>query len=807
MIVVMSGCIVAVWLRNRDILRDMYDYSTVVVAAGKVEAGFKPYSGVRTPMQSSTYLLNYWTEQIVGRNYLSLTWGGLVQALGGALLLRWLLRRSLENGPATLVALALGLAGLGQHVVFFYNPIGILCLALVLFGVAMEPELRPLKSARSVVVLGALFLGGINKLNFQGAALALAGLLTLAAWQGGRITGRAFVRNGWLMAAAGLILPPVFEVVWSGTTFAQWWGDVVLLPQARQQQLGQIFDAGIYLRPVFESHHHLLVRPVGGIGLLFLLVAGGWMLAEARAAGRPAADWVARSLLLIAGAVFGGLLMTTNHETVMLTSLAYLVFGTAIYLLYRRPGQPTDRWMGRWVLAASLGWSVAGGYAAWHGSRVLYAPDPPPRSSYVRLDSPAPALAYFRGVRMLPDQIDALQRVAAKLQTLEDQQGRLPGMLFGPALEWLERAYPEAIVQRAPIWYDAGTSLDESDGGYFAQLLDGGKRRLITHQAWQAWPPAIWQLLGRDYRAEMIGSRDVMYHPRSTAIPPVKDWAADSLPADVYRDGAGGNVMIKATRYSGNMSLQAIPDGAVFGAADNTAWSWPLGARDLLGQAVAHLAPGAAATGTVTFRAIASGPTGEELLWETAAVVTPGRPQVVIPVALQPGGRALRWETEVTGPAGTLVGGWRGFRITFAGDIDHPPALPFGRNLRLVSSRNGDEELWYGRDAAAHGADARAAVPAENWRRYDPAHRRVEVAVGFEANETNPADPVVVTLAWYRAGRFEIMTEQMIDVRATPRVTLAANVPEPEGWVGLLTRPAGGTGAGHRWRVISWETR
>jgi hypothetical protein len=442
LIFLMSVCIVFVWLRNHDILLDLFDYSTVITAAGKVEHGFKPYTGVRSPMQSSVYLLNYATERVFGRNYLALTLGGLVQALLGALLVRAMLPRSVGPVASTLVALAVTLAGSLQHAVFFYNPLGILCLGIVLLGVAADPQLWPVRRWQTLVVFGALFLGGINKLNFQGATLVLAGLLGLAAWAQGMITGGTWFRNILLLALFGCALPLGFELAWTGATFRQWAADVIMLPAGREAMIRQVLDPGIYLRPLHNYHHHILIRGIAGVGLAVLLVTGGWMLWEARVNRRSVWVLLVRAVLLCAGCVLCALLITTNIETVVLTSLAYLILALALYLQFRQPDRRADLWLGRGLLGATLLWFAVGGYAAWHGSRVLYSLDPPPRSAYVRLEKAPPALSYLNGVRMLPEQIDALQRDAARMAALEDVEGKLPGVLFGPALEWFERAYP-----------------------------------------------------------------------------------------------------------------------------------------------------------------------------------------------------------------------------------------------------------------------------------------------------------------------------------------------------------------------------
>lgn len=805
-ILVLSAGTIVVWLHNRDILRDLFDYSTVIVAAGKIEAGLKPYTGVRTPMQSSVYLLNYLTEQIFGRSYLALTWGGLVQALGGGLLLRALVVRRLGSIGATVVALAVVLAGLLQHMVFFYNPVGILCFGAVLFGLAVEPALWPVRSWRPGAVLGALFLCGLNKLNFQGATLLLAGMLSVTAWTSGRIPFAAVVRNALLVGLFGAVLPLAFELAWSGASPALWFENVVLLPTARHAYVREAAGWGMYLRPAFDFHHHLLIRPIGGLGLGLLLAAGGWLLRDARVRRRPAADWIARLLLIGSGCAVGALLMITNHETAMLTSLAYPITAVAVYLNFPAAAEVVAaRWAGRGIVGLNLLWVVAGAYAAWHGSRLLYGLNPPPRSDYVKLHSSSRALAYFDGVRMLPAQIDACERLAAKLRTMEDSGGKLSGVLFGPGLEWLERAYPEAIVNGSPIWYHAGTTLHERDADYFKALLDGGRRRLAVQHGWESWPGSIQQLLARDYRAERVSGRDVMYHPRDLRGPVVAAPAPGILPPDVFRDAIEGNVLIASTRYSEEMAIHSGPGGRAFGAARDTNWSWPLGTYDAAGKLVARLQPDAAVAGVVTFRAIAGDPVDGELLWETPVALGPDRREVILPVVLQPGGRPVWLQTKVPADgSGKFFGGWREMRITHTNGQDRSPPPPFGRALQRIwpeATEPVADQIWFARAGQPLTGDGWATLPAEDWRRDTMQSGKLSVTAEFEPDPANPGDHLVMTLAWYRGSRFEIMTEKEIDPRTTPRLTLDAYVPEAGGWVGVLVRT--GT-AQHRVHVLTW---
>lgn len=803
--IVLTACIVPIWMHNRDILRDFFDYSILIAAAGKIEAGLKPFTGVRSPMQSSVYLFNYASELVAGRSYLGLTWGGLAQALGGGWLILALVGRKLGGWGAFVTALAITLAGSLQHVLFFYNPIGIICYSVVLLGMAMNPRLDLGRSWRGYAVLAALFVGGINKLNFQGAALVLGGMLALWACVGRRITPAGLARSWGLMALFGVGMPIFFELWWTGASLRQWLDNVVLLPTVRQTGLTRIFDPGIYLHPVHDFHHHLLVPAIGGIGLLLLGGCGfrlGWW------DGTRA--WGARLVavgLLVVGALMGGLLMLTNNESVLLTSLAYPVLAMAIYLFQRENRPAADPWLGRMVMAAMMLWAGVGGYAAWHGSRVLYAQNPPPRSAYVRVEVNTGPLAFFNGVRMLPEQREAYEWVAARLETFKDADGRLTGVLFGPGFEWMERIYPESIVPLAPVWYHAGTSLTEGDQEYFQRLLAGGRSRLVTQKGWEEWPASIRQWLRTAYRAEYVGSRDVIYHPRLPMAP--EPTAAGDLNVTTAEFRATeSNVMLPATRITDNLKLYRTEAGSIFGAYFSNSWAWPMGARSFQGRAVAQLKGAAVGVHHVTFRVMAGHAETGELLWEAPVVLTPQRPRASLAFALQAGGRPV-WLQALVGEnsAEQVLAGWREVRITEAGEAESTPALPFNRKLELranLSTGPGPNQLWFGRGSARQSANGWSLVPAEFWRKQASSSSRLEVTFEFEANPSAPADPVVVGLVWYRAGRIELMTEQSFDLRNVGRTTLRAWLPEPNGWVGLIARPAGGDGVGHRVRIVSW---
>lgn len=806
MILVMSGVVLGIWRRNHAILRDEFDYSIVIAAAGKVEAGYKPYTDIPSPMQSSVYLLNYFSERLFGRSYLGLTVGGLVQALGGGLVLLAMLRRPLGGWMALSLAMAVVLAGLLQHMVFFYNPVGILCFSVVLLGLAVEPALWPVRSGRGLVILAALFLSGINKVNFHGVTMVLAGLLSVSSVLVGRMTVSAFIRNSLLLLFFGGVLPVAFELIWTGATYAQWIDNVILGPTARHDYLTHLLASDMYLRPVHDFYSHILVRSVGGIGLVLLAVTGAWVIFSARSQRRPSGDWAVRFLLVLFGCAAGAALMVTNHETVLLTSLVYPVFSVVLYLQYHGRGRAADQGIRGILIVGTLVWAVAGGYAAWHGSRLLYGQNPPPREAYIDWSSEHPSLAYFAGVRMLPAHIDARQRTAARLSELEDARGDLPDILFGQGQEWFERYYRGAIVRHAPIWLHAGTTLHDRDRDSFLRVLNHGERRLLVQIGWQSWPPPIREMLDRLYIQEVVGSRDLLYHPRGprppaiAAIPPVSPTPLD------FRAGTDSNVAISATRYSEGMTLQAGRDNPAFGDVHNTNWSWPLGSNALHGQAVARLASGVEKAGAVTFRIMTDDPESGRLVWQMLAAVGPGQLEAAIPFSLYTGCRPMWLQTIVPSHlAGLVFAGWRQLRITHSNEQDRSLPPPFSAGLRRIEPAAGQDEadeLWYAADPQVSRSEAWVGVPAENWRRQVTRSGVVRVTVSLQRTAAKSGELINVTLAWYRAGRFEIMTERLVDPSNTATVTLEAPVTEPGGWVGVLTRHGS---RGDMMQITAWE--
>lgn len=785
----LAGIAVVIWWRNRDILRDIFDYSIIAAAAGKVEAGFKPYVDIYSPMQSAIYLLNVAAEAIGGRTYLGLTWGGLIQAIGGGWLLLGLLWRPAGALLAMATAMAVMLAGSLQHVIFFYNPVGITCLGVVVIGLASEPALQLKSSWRAWVVLGACFLGGINKLNFQGVTLAMAGLITIAAWLENRILFRSVWCNAMWLAVFGLGLPLGFELAWTGVDLKTWLAQVVFGPTARLDYLGQALGFAMYWRPVHDFHAYVLVPCIAGVGLALVAVMGGWLFFSSKPARWLISGWIMRGLLIVSAWLGGAAIMITNHETVVLTSLVFPLAAVSFYMLYRRAGNNSGTTMRCVLVVAMACWVITGGYAAWQGSRVLYGHNPPARSSYVPFKSPIPSLAYFENVRMLPEQIEAMVAAARRLESMEDAAGLLPPILFAQGQEWFERAYPLSLVRGAPVWLHDGTTLHDGDASLFLKITDNGHRRILVQRDWQSWPPIVQAILSRDYLPEVISGRDLLYHPKGIHVPEVlSDLPMSPSPFD-FRNETASAILLSATRWSSDMRLLGGVKGRVFGATNSSNWTILSGANELVG--VAEVATvGRHASGVVTRSEHEQGP----LLWE-------------MPVALDHGQKARSLQFEVQAQekpiwlqiivpdelTGQVNAGWRELRIPNSNSHDSSPPAPFQPGLAGIVSakpREWRDAFWY--EIKGAKLDAGSDLPAEYWQPGPVLPGALAVSIELRAVAENSKAVINVALVWYRAGRFEYLFEQLVHFEGHKRLAFRAWTPEAGGWIGILARGNGG---------------
>jgi len=807
---------IAIWWRNHDIIRDLYDASSIIVAVGKLEAGLRPYVDFRSTMQSATYVLNWAAEAVFGNHYLGLVKGGLALTLLGGALLMWLWRGALGAPGAVMLAGAVMVGGLSQHVFVFYNPLGLLCLAIVLGGLAANPKLWPLRTPEAWFVCAALVIGGANKINFHALTLGLAALLVLRPWCAGERRGGSIAASLGLLAFFGVVIPLALELAWTGASLRTWAFNILELPTERLGFALAGFTTDLLWKPPYDVHHSVLFKPLSGVGLLLVAAATGWSWVHGV---RPLPRQEHRfycSLLLVATGVavaIGGLLLTTtNVETIALTSLAFPVGAAAILAAYRPVrARSTGQFAAVVISMASLPWTLVGGYAAWHGSRVMFGEETPVREHYRVLDNPSPSVAYFSGVRMEPGWRDSLLATVKELERIEVSDPTLSTVLFGPAFEWMERAHPATILPGMPVWFHHGTSLSSDDGPWLeSKLSEKGVNRIVLNPHWESWPGSFWLHLAKDFRDVDLGRFARIYERKTPG--PGKGLIASthSLHPWSFRAHTGSNVHWSSTLAPPNAGLFESPWGPILGRVGGLEWTWKTGPYLAQGNIVTLLREQVTTPINVTCLIVGLDGETSRVLFEETVTLSSDRPEVRLPFQISAGGAPLRLSFSVAdGLASGVVAGWRDVRIGHAGPAEgRPPAVlqpfatidasptletPAAPFVRLAKSDPAQVDGWY-------------AAPFEVWQPVASDWQQAAVTVEIQRRPDGRGHPTLLTLAWYKAGRIEFLQQTVVNPTSSETITLSAGLPESGGWLGLIALAADPTASPNiRIRPPQWN--
>lgn len=782
----------SIWLRNRDILSDTYDYSSLITAAGKVEAGLKPYVDFRSTMQSACYLLSRGVELVAGRNYLGLTWGGLALSLGGAVALATLLWRRCGPVLAALLTGAVTLSGFAPHVILFYNPLGILCLAIVVFGLADDYASSAWRSWRMLLVAGALFVAGTNKINFQALTVGLAGLAVLRTAVAGGWSWRVTVAWWIGIVFFGVAAPLGFELAWTGASLREWYFNVVELAEARVGFVSLVFDPHSYLAPTYTLHHHVLFQPLHTVGLGVLLVIAGvawWHIGkQVNTSGRALALKGVLILSTIAAGIGGVLLTITNIEIITVTSLGVLIGAIGLAAGF---GITQRKLVFQLFAGAALLWIVVGGYAAWAGGRVLYGRASLDRSTFVRLENPPRALAYMQGVRLDADLLESLRLTANELDKLQQQRGDLSRVLFGPTLEWLERAYPEAILRGMPVWYDLGTSLRKSDGPWLRERFASKNiDRVFLHPSWESWPEDFLDWLHQEFRTVPLGKVVKLYERRDTVQAQLAPATfSDSNPLAMI-DRTGSQIHLRTTRVNTGAAPTFKPSawGDYFGQAGSWTWSWTQPVRIVQGTLIAVAKLDAGNPASLSWRIIAD-PTGKRtVLSEGREMLDSTHRDLRVPFRIEPNGQTIAFEITTSND---VAAGWRDVRILHAGDNPDdpvPPGLKSDVPASAISLADG-RTAWLrtSEETASQAPNVWLTEPFESWTPTTGLGTPWHATLAIKPSNANGTLPVIMLL-WSKSGRLEILNQ------FTPPVTegefnVEGGLPEPGGWIGIAVRP------------------
>ena len=789
----MGVWLLAPWWRNHALLLDFCDYGLVMAAVGRMGAGERPYLDFVTPIQTLQFVVSAGAEKVWGARYLSLTYANAVFVAGSFAALAAVLWRRLGAVAAIVVAAAVVAGSAGQHTIVWYNAVGTVVLAAVVWLLAGTREGR--WSARVLAgVWVALWLGGMTKLTYQVAALAFAGAMTLRAGRVGEVTWR---RARWALyghVVFGVIAPVATELAWTGATPEQWVYNVIALPvEFRVNMLGQLASAGFYFHTPHDYYKPLHFTYAGAWGVGLLAVVSGiaawriWKM-ETRRAARG-------TMLAVLGGgawICTGVILATNMDIAYLAGAAALVLATGIALA-EAEGGAVGRGLRAVLVVAAVTLLVPGWLAAWRGTRALWGHEPLGRERMRAADELPAEFGYLRGLRITPSMFAALTEFWVKKETWAERGIGDGKYYFTNATEWMVRVMPEARHPGLPLWLAGGTTYSEKDAWVLANRIRGGDEIavVVAHDAWNHWLPDVQAALKDGFRAFQLKERIFCYV-----------WRDKPEPLEVAIN-TQSNLYFRGARVTGVTPEVRLGPRNLFylGGGDPHRIDWEGPLYRLSGEAVGEVPAGAEALRPV-FRVYAkNGDALADVLWEEAVELAPGAGPVTRTFAVSPGGREVSLVLHMPdGVAGDV--GWRRLETQHAGAVGENAPRAVNRWLErrdLGASESGalfgDGEkpaalVAYG-DVRVGDGELASAAPGEIWFRVDRGIGGIAGEYEWRGPAEVEAENVVrVGVIYYKSGRFEVgeRAELRPGVEAGDRAVRRFEVRAPEGvgWFGLV---------------------
>ncbi|WP_221032286.1 hypothetical protein [Actomonas aquatica] len=784
----------APWWHNRGFLRDFFDYGYMMVASYRIGAGERPFVDFVAPLQTLTFRMNTWADQLFGGTFVALTLGNAVLITLALVLVVAAMRRWFAAPGALLLGWVMVVGTAGQHTIIWYNSLGTLLAAAVAWGAAAAPVWRRRDWGWHVVVVAGLVLSGMNKLNYHAitlvAALAWpvrAGLLGREHW--GRVGATV---AGWLLV--GTVVPWSIELAWTGATPAQWWENVIGAAfSSRGGHLAAVFSTEFYLRPMHD-YYGAYLRPVGAILVLWLVAAVGL--------GWRGRSWLDRALLVAAavyvwGAVAG--LLATNYEIAYVALTTGMVLLIGIWVGFELPRRGWGVMVGLFAPVMLLG--VVFWQSAWVGQRSLFGFERPPRAEWRELRDGDGTYAYMAGVKIPPALADSLEQLAERLGPPGDPATQ-HRYFFGSGTEWLRRVWETDTIKHIPIPVEP--------------LGYGPKERLLLEEAF-SYPPRFDFVVGMDNWTDWPGDIDEFIDDRGIAstLGKFTVWDLRGNKQETWLPPRDDAIQV-VNRYGSNM------DGRLVELDGNVQFLQPIEAgKPLLGvvrgfgsflfRGEAHVMEGEYALrrleGTdpnlelsATYSVEVIDPMtrmGVGKAWEGELILPPGEVFVSAKQAVQVAGRGARFEVTVADASdGAVAAGWFLPRVQHSAGVS--PQSPQLRSPVLPETSGGEAgwaealfppELAKDVTVVVRGGQALDGGLAlerggELWFR--SAKEIAEWWMSFRAlpTEVGGGDPVL-RVVWYEAGRIEILTQLVVE-KGDSAQRFRAWSPENEGWFGVL---------------------
>lgn len=788
------------WWRNRTLLLDFFDYGLVMAAVGRIASGDRPYVDFSTPIQTLQFIVSAWSERLFGATYLGLTMGNGF-FIGGSLVLFFaLLRKRVGGWLGWTLAVAIVVGTSSQHTIIWYNAIGTLCLAVVVWNGADAGRRGAAGWGNEVAIWAALWLGGMNKLTYQAAALAFAVTLAWQAANEQRTSWTTAWRRIFAYGVFGLIAPVASELCYTKASLADWLQNVVVTPaRFRTDMLQQIGELPFYFKTPHDYYKPLYFSAIGAAGTILIVLITALLAGELLAA-EGERRWRRLALLgLLAGGAWicGVVLLATNMDIAYLSATAWLVFATGLIVAFPMADGGRKRCARALLAAAAIGLTVPAWISAWAGARALWGHQKLVRERLVSTDDLPPEFGYLRGMRVLPSFHGSVLDFSQRRAELAATGVRDDEYYFTSATEWLVRALPESRHRGRPLWFAGGTTLSDDDAWALGEEVahDPHSTVIVGYGGWDFWYAAFRKMLAEDYRDRR--GEWLRLFVRRTPPDPV-----------TFAVNTHSNLNVGAIRvHSGAAELAAAKNGLFYyGGSKPHRLDCGFGLYRLAGEMVGELPAAAAGPARARFRIMArDGARLTDTLWDETVELSADARTITRPFAISPGGRPVSLMVNFAS-GGRATFGWRALKTEQAGGNESTPPWPMDwrlppspmqaqlRGKLLADGKNIERDLRVFGDvkqsAVADGTIVQAA-PGEIWFR--PPVGQGHLSGDFVAH-TTPGLPEAesglrVCVIAYRAGRFDLMMQR--DFPADTKTGEHAGhfeawLPEGEGWFGLV---------------------
>ena len=789
----------APWWRNRAYVRSFFDYGVVMGGVGRIADGQRPYVDFITPIQTGWYVFNWAAEKFGDGTFQAMTLSGaacIVLAtllLGRMLLVRW------PGWAAAIVTSAIVNATVAQHTLLWYNPWGVILLAVVAWGGAVAPVLRRESWPWLLAVGLALFLGGLNKINMQLMALALAAGWTVRAGLAGRAGwGRLLLTLGFFLVM-GVVLPVLAEMAWTGASFAIWWHNVIA--QMSGDRAGMLFEArklGFYFKPCHDYYGPLRLPQVGLVGVLLTVVTGvvAWRHA-------PPERRVLQRILAVGCSVIaylaGVVLLTTNMDIAYIALGGWLAMLVALWLGFGLPVR--GGWFYGGIVIPALVISVVSWESAWRGQRSQFGHSDAPRADYRSGDEAGAAYAYFRGTHLPPDFIAGLRDMAKWREAMPaERQARI---LNGPGTEWAGHIWPAPRTPALPLYILGGAQFGPAEyAATYAAVNSGAFDDVTVSLVLDIWKPELATILQIKYaRVRFDGGAFYRYsraHDGSICGAPLR-----------FIQLFGGTTDSRALISSGGL-FHAGGDRMFIGTtAGRETMKLAAPTNRLRGQVVVRRQnPASTAALAAVFTIFAEYDENHRYpRWEKRVELPAGSEEVTEDYAIDSSGLATRFFVDVPPEfVGQVAAGWRGPMIYHTvkdgpaqptwlhGDVGPIVSLTAEEKTRLFPpSSDWQPETVIVRNGRMTARGLELDAGGELWIRASGFVTEMAGVASVAPDKPLSRAPVVRGM-WMKDARLEVYTQSPVNP-ASRAVDFRSWCAESEGWIVIAVDPGEGVPA------------